>query len=857
MTGPADHGGALAGLRVLELGRLVSAPYATKLLADHGADVIKVEPAEGERARHRGPYPPDRPGDVDASGLFLALNTNKRSVVIDPGGGAADRLAPLVAEADLVVSNLGPDDEAAIGFDVDRARADRPELVVCSISPFGLTGPRAGWQAEELTISHAGGWAYQTPGASAEHDQPPLKVFGHQADFHTATMAATISLAAMAKARRTGVGDHLDLSAMAHVAGMLEAALIAASYMGENPGRLGSRLLNPWRIFECRPGDGGVDPELLFLVTVEQDQWERLVELMGHPDWVDTGLFDTIELRLENDDLLIHYIEEWTTTRSMDELWRASQAARVCTAPVLTMADLADQEHLAVRGLLVDVDHPRAGTVTHLGAPFVAGDGFRPPLGPAPVLDPAAEPRFSTTSPTSVATSPTSATSSSSTASPASPTSSGDRPAASSPGPPADPSARPLSGVRVLDLSWVWAGPYCGLQLAALGAEVIQIESSLRPGLGRRLNLHPPDVEPSLNTCCYFNQWNQGRISCELDLSRPEAVDLVRRMAAESDVVIENFANGVMEKLGLGYDVLAEINPAIVMASISGYGATGPLRHYMGYGPTTGPLSGLSSLTGYEGGPPRELGIAVGDPAAGITAAFAVTAALTERERTGCGRHLDVSLWESTASFAVEGWMAHAIGAEVPSRLGNHDPLMAPHNCYRTAPEPGDDQLDPDPGRWLSIACPDDASWRALATIVGADRADPRLADDPRFATATDRKANEDALDELLAAWASSRDRWELTRRLQAAGVAAHPSLSPLELLADDHLEARGLFERFDHPEVGRQTHTGLAWRSTTSANGMPRRAPLIGEHTDQVLTSVLGLSTAEIADLRASGVVA
>ncbi|MEL6981109.1 MAG: CoA transferase [Actinomycetota bacterium] len=540
-------------------------------------------------------------------------------------------------------------------------------------------------------------------------------------------------------------------------------------------------------------------------------------------------------------------MEEWTRTQRMHDLWLSSQASRVCTAPVLTMADLAAQDHLAARGFFAEVDHPVAGPVRHLGAPFQAGDGFRPPLESAPVLDATAKPRFHPDQPGPAESSPEAGLEADA-----------ER--------PLDPE-RPLAGIRVLDLSWVWAGPYCGLQLAALGAEVIKIESEVRPGLGRRLNLHPPDVEPSLNTCCYFNQWEQGRLSCTLDLSRPAAIDLVKELVASSDVVVENFANGVMERFGLGYDSLSEVNPGIILASISGYGATGPLRGYMGYGPTTGPLSGLSSLTGYIGGQPRELGIAVGDPAAGITAAFAVTAALTERERTGVGRHLDVSLWEATTSFAVEGWMAHELAGEPPARMGNRDPLMAPHNCYRTAPEPGDDEFDPDPGRWLSIACATDHEWQALAAVISSDLGDAALADaglgdaglveDPRFATAADRKANEDALDNIVAGWAETRDRWELTERLQAVGVAAHPSLSPLELLADSHLEARGLFERFDHPEVGRRTHTGLAWRSVTSPHGMVRRAPLIGEHTDQILGDVLGRSAAEIADLRASGVVA
>ena len=201
--------------------------------------------------------------------------------------------------------------------------------------------------------------------------------------------------------------------------------------------------------------------------------------------------------------------------------------------------------------------------------------------------------------------------------------------------------------------------------------------------------------------------------------------------------------------------------------------------------------------------------------------------------------------------------MAHALTGRSPERQGNRDPSMAPHNCYRAAPEPGDEELDPDPGRWLSIACADDRQWRALATELAADLGRPELADDPRFARAADRKANEEALDALVAGWVAERDRWALTERLQAVGVPAHPSLSPLELLADPHLEARGLFERFDHPEVGRRTHTGLGWRSASSPPGMPRRAPLLGEHTEEVLGGLLGRSPAEIDALRAAGIVA
>lgn len=841
----------LSGIRILEIGEMVAAPYAAKLLGDLGADVIKVEEPNGDPARRRGPFVADPPSEnsvelfapttaeaaraemapasskLDRSGLYLALNTSKRLVVVDSSDAGRARLAALATEADIIITNYDTDRLAALGIDPSKLRETRPELVICSITAFGLTGPYAGYRAEELTVSHGGGWAYQCPGASADVEEPPLKVFGHQTQFHAGMAAAMVCLAAYDRSERTGVGDHIDFSSMAHTAGMLEAALIGASYMDENPNRLGSRLLNPWRIFDCAVPGGlfGQDEArssveaLIFLVTVEQDQWERLVELMGHPEWTQTGLFDTVEQRLENEDLLVLYIEEWTREHTVEELWHRGQEKRICFAPVLTMSGMETQEHLIERGFFVDIDHPVAGTVKHLGPPFLSEPQLWEPPTPAPTFDTEANPSFMPRRPR-VGRRTTHA------------------------------SDRPLAGIRVLDLSWVWAGPYCGMHLAYLGAEVIKVESAKRPGLGRRLPLHPPDVAPTLNTSAYFNQWDQGKLSVEIDLSMPEGRDLVIELVAKSDVVIENFATGVMEKLGLGYDRLRSVNPGIIMASISGYGSAGPLKDYMGYGPTTGPLSGLTSLTGYEGGPPRELGVSIGDPAAGITSAFAICAALVTRRVSGQGCFIDAALWESTASNAVEGWMSHAMTGEQPARAGNRDPLMAPHGCYRTGPLFDEQGEEPDPGLWLTIACADDEQWQTLAAAI-----DPALATDERFVDLASRKAHEAELDEIIGGWVDGQDRWDLTKRLQADGIAAFPTLSTQDLLADPHLNERGFFVELRHHEVGVRKHTGMPWISTTAPNEVERPAPLIGQHTRDVLGDLLNLSDEELTDLRSRGV--
>jgi benzylsuccinate CoA-transferase BbsF subunit len=391
--------------------------------------------------------------------------------------------------------------------------------------------------------------------------------------------------------------------------------------------------------------------------------------------------------------------------------------------------------------------------------------------------------------------------------------------------------------VRVADFSWVWAGPFCALHLAHLGAEVIKIESQTHLDLARRLPFYPKDMEPGVNRCVLFNQWGQGKKSLLLNLTTSKGIAIAKELVSKSDIVVENFATGVMDGLGLGYEELKNLKPDLIMASISGYGHTGPQRDYMAYGPAIPPLSGLSSLTGYGGGPPQEVGMAYGDPTSGIHAAVAICAALAARQRTGRGQHIDVSLWEAVAALMPEGWMDYAMNGTQPPRQGNRDPWMAPHNCFRCA---GEDE-------WVTIACATEAEWQALCQAIGQ----AQLATDARFRTAKERKANEDALEQILTAWTASREKWEVTRTLQAVGVAAFPSMTGKDLVEDPQLNARGFFVRLAHPEVGVRTHMGMPWLLTHGPNGVRTPAPLLGEDTDEVMHDVLGYSAQEIASLK------
>lgn len=797
----------LQGLRVLELGELVSAAYATKMMADLGAEVVKIEAPEGDRARARGPF---RGGadaaDPEKSGLYVALNTNKRSVVLDlTTDEGREQLDALVASTDILVHNVSRPQMAPLGLDYDRLRNVRPELVMCSITTFGLTGPYADYRAEEITAANAGGWCWLSPGVPDFPEHPPLKAFGHQADFQAGIAGATAALAARHRAQRTGEGEHIDLSTQSYIASILEQAWVYYTYLGLVSHRAGARGLNPWGIYECSDG-------LIFLATIEEDQWQRLIEFMGNPEWASMELFDGFPARYANADALRIFLQEWIATWKVDDLFHEGQRRRICFAPVLTMKQLAGNAHLAERGFFTQTKHPRAGTRQLLGAPYKLRERWWDIVDPAPLLGQHNDDVFFDLEKAATLEAPSGK---------AHPT-------------PAKGSSRlPLEGVRIADFSWVWAGPFCAMQLAHLGAEVIKIESRGRPDLGRRLAVFARDTEPGINRSGYFNQWNQGKKSVCLNLANPAAIPVVKQLVSQCDVVVENFASGVMDRLGIGYETLLAERPDLIMASISGYGETGPMRDYMGYGPAIAPISGLSALSGYAGEAPSEVGLSLGDPTAGITAAAAVCAALVSRAETGRGQHIDCSLWESTAALVAEGFMEWDMNGQELPRMGNRDPWMSPHGVYPCA---GEDA-------WVSIACATEEEWRALCAVVS-----PQLESDPRFATATLRKQNEDALEDLLAQWTSSRDRWEVTKRLQAVSVAAFPTMTPEDLAHDPHLEARGFSERLPHPEIGPRQHGGIPWRLSTGPNGVRAPAPCIGAHTEEIFGGLLGFSDEELA---------
>ena len=407
----------------------------------------------------------------------------------------------------------------------------------------------------------------------------------------------------------------------------------------------------------------------------------------------------------------------------------------------------------------------------------------------------------------------------------------------------------PLSGIRVCDFTWVWAGPYCTLQLAHLGAEVIRIETKTRTCVTRMLPPWPGGVFDGLNKSGYFNQYNQGKKSLSLNFKHPEACEAAWRLIKNSDIVINNFASGVIEKMGFGYDAVKKANPKVIMISLSGYGDTGPYKDYVAYGPAQVPLSGLSALTGYKGFPPMHAGFSYADPNAGVHGAFALICALFHRAKTGEGQYIDMSQWECAMDLLAEGILEYTMNGREPERNGNRDPQMAPHGIFKCVDLP-EKVMDVTIDQFVAIVCADDAEWGRLARAIGK----PELATDARYKTLAARKQNEDALEAIITKWTSSRRVADVVTELQKAGVAAGACADSKYLSEDLHLTEREYFVYREHPEVGKQQHCGIPWRMSRTDGNVRAPAPCIGQHTDEILTQMLGYSADEVARLRGAG---
>jgi len=397
----------------------------------------------------------------------------------------------------------------------------------------------------------------------------------------------------------------------------------------------------------------------------------------------------------------------------------------------------------------------------------------------------------------------------------------------------------PLEGVRIADFTWAWAGPFATELLAFLGAQVIKIESSYRPDHARVRSLTLGLSMKSLDRSVVFNDINLNKMSLALDLRKPEAIDIAKKLVAVSDVVTENFRPGVMDKLGLGYDVLRTIKPDIVMLSSSALGSEGPESGYAGFAPTFSALGGAAYLTGYPDKRPVPL-MGSSDLRSASTSAFAILVALYHRACTGEGQYIDLSSTETVTISISDSILDYIMNGRVAVRKGNRDDILAPHNVY-----PCKDN------RWVSIVITTEEEWVSFCKALG----NPSWTMDERFSDAYCRWRNQDELDKLIGEWTIRFTRYELMERLQQEGIAAVAGLQGAELYNDPHLKERDVSVEVVHPNIGRRVTLAPPWKFSATPAMVKHCSPLLGEHTDYVLGELLGMSKDEIAALKEEGV--
>ena len=798
--------GALSGLRVVEYSIGPAGAMCAKTFADLGADVLKVEPPEGDPARRLGPFPCDRP-DPEASGIFLYLNANKRGLTLDLlDESERQRLHKLISGADIFVTDVQPGQAAALAIDSASIAELSSSLIRTYVTPFGNTGPYRDWKGTDLIAWHMGGMGWESPAAFVTdlEDHTPLRGRGNMGMYFGGWVAAAGAMCALFHRETYGVGQEIDVSAMDAVASHIRGNFATYSYDISRLPEDRKKAFFPW-IWKAADGYAS---QTFFL----DHWWETLKDMMDRPLWADDEKFDTLAGRREHSGEIEVEVAKWTKGQSRGDLYRRLQSSSVPCFPVQTVDEIVASNHYDARGFFVEQNHPVAGVMKQPGPPVRL---FNTPWNLRIVAPTLGQHN------TDFVTSPS--------------TSTGEGWGEGE----ADPRNKPLEGIRIIDFGWILSVPYAGGWLGSLGAEVIRVESNTRLEPGRTGLAGTADGIDGVNRSGIWNCLNHSKLGVTLNIRDPEAQKLVKELVAVSDVVMENFSTGVLERQGLGYEDLRQVRPDLIMLSGSTMGTVGPDRDSTGFGPNVCSYAGQPSITGYEGGQPQNLGGNWPDYLVGTMMVHSLLSALWHRRKTGEGQRIEVAMAEVVSSMIPEAFLDFTMNGRVAGRIGNHDPHISPHNVYRCA---GDDE-------WVAIAVQSDDEWVRLCDVMGRSE----LASDHRFTTLESRKRNEEALDDLVGEWTRERSAAEVTLILQGEGIAAGPVMEVMSLMVDPHFRERGNVIEMDHTEVGAREVAGLPIRFSDIPRPAYYTAPLLGEHNDDVFSGLLGHDVMEVERLKNS----
>ena len=782
---------AFQGIRVIDLSDRHAGAYAARMFGDFGADVILIEDARGHPLRHEPPFINNESGNPESL-LHHYVNWNKRSVA-----GTIEDHRGLIAGADVIVTTSTEIPDAVL--------RRSPDSVHLSITPHGLEGPLAEFPGNNLTTCARVGWS----AINRYVDEPPLQLPLHQTGYISGVAGFVGAAAALFRSGSSGHGECVDVSEMEAMANTCApwaelGLFIGGNRMAHGPngkrdrGRAGPLWKTQNGAINFGYGDWAFWEEAMnFLDLPELAKDPELIPVLGR------NQKDTRPVR--------DGLEEAAASRDKWELFHGLVQRRCIAGVVQNAQELLENEHLRSRDYIVS---------TRIGDRRVHAPGAPAKLSATPWSLSRAAPEIGEHD--------------------------GDvettvRKRRHGTGTP----DLPLSGIRVLAFTQAWAGTFATQLLGLLGADVVQIESPKRPDVWRGAGapvppaVRNPDIKQNpLNNNGMYNTVNLNKRAITLDMANPRGRDMFWRMIPKFDVLADNFSPHVMGNWGVTMEALREHRKDIIFASVSGYGATGPLAEYPANGATTEPMAGLSSIHGYPGEIAQNTGGLIPDPISGYYLTAAILAALNHRQRTGEGQRIDAAMIEAVAVQLGDAMLEFDGNGNLRGPSGNHHPRIAPHNVYRTK---GDS--------WLAIAAETDEAFSSLAHIAGIN--------EERFATMALRKTNESALDEAISKWAANVDADATPVELCRLGIAA-ARVEPFEEIYQEpnpQFVARDFLRPITHPESGTHYMPMVPWLYQDTPRGTITHAPCFGQHSRVVFEEELGVGLEEYKELEELGI--